>query len=471
MPEELNSIHVEHVAETEGHESQEESKNAVSTAAGGNPSEEFTGAEEQVFQALRELGIEYREANPFLVIFARRTDRSWPLRSDAGIPRTCIPDLGRQIENGITHHPTSLGFMVPALGYSEILLRGYGRIPTNYTLERIFRYGHDPVACRHKEQDKQLYSVPYEFRRERERADSRIHVSSSADGTCIEISNASPLGMLLYSAVSFDKEESRFTPTVKIDFGKQIEGRSIVAMTDKLIRSLIYELDVRNGLVLGVRSRPLPRESRDVARRSRPRIEKIRYPRIRIEHEASDLFNFAGQAEDNPPLSFLSYYQTLEYFVPAAVRQNALKRIRRELQDPAFNEESDISILRIVSATERSINTPEAAQLRTLVNEFVRKDRLVEFFHEEWGDYFTRRGPIQGAEAINPGNSSNLCDQVADRVYQIRNRIVHAKDDPRYQDARVLLPQSQEAQSLGPDVELVRLLAMEAILGNQGPAV
>ena len=144
-----------------------------------------------------------------------------------------------------------------------------------------------------------------------------------------------------------------------------------------------------------------------------------------------------------------------------------MKRIRRELRDPNFDEDSDDCILRIVSATERSVNIPEASQLRTLVSEFVRRDRLEEFFQQEWGDYFTRRGPIQGVETINLNGSANLSDQAADRIYQIRNRIVHAKDDPRYQAARVLLPQSQEAQALGPDIELVRLLATEAILGTQ----
>jgi hypothetical protein len=86
----------------------------------------------------------------------------------------------------------------------------------------------------------------------------------------------------------------------------------------------------------------------------------------------------------------------------------------------------------------------------------------------EWGNHFTRHGPIVGVEAINVKNTSkDLFDQVADRVYQISNRIVHAKDDPRYEESRVLLPRSHEADSLGPDVELVRFLAEEAIIAVQ----
>ena len=60
-------------------------------------------------------------------------------------------------------------------------------------------------------------------------------------------------------------------------------------------------------------------------------------------------------------------------------------------------------------------------------------------------------------------NSPSFLDEVADRVYQIRNRIVHAKGDPRYREARVLLLRTHEAHSLWPDVELMRFLASEAI--------
>jgi hypothetical protein len=168
-------------------------------------------------------------------------------------------------------------------------------------------------------------------------------------------------------------------------------------------------------------------------------------------------------------LAFLSYYQTLEYFTPSAVRQSTFKTIRRELRDPKFDRESDTSILRIVSAAERSSRFAEADQLRTLVREYVRRNRLEEFFAADWGNYFTKHGPISGVEIINASNpTKDLGDQVADRIYRIRNRIVHAKDDPRYEDARVMLPRSQEAAALRPDIELVRLLAMEAILASQG---
>jgi hypothetical protein len=437
----------------------------------GTP-EDLNEDEQQVIRSVQELGIEYRGLKSSFIVFERReTQSTRSVLISTAIPRLSIPDLSRQLEHAITDYPTIFGFMVPAVGYSEMVLRvgGYGRFPTGPGIENVLRLGSDTPNCRHQGPMKQLPAVPFRWRFDR--ADTlvnpRLHITDSDGSTCIEISNGSPLGLLLYGRALSYRNDIPFAPTVKIDLGKSVDDKSIAEITENLIRSLIYELDVRNGVIIGTRTRPLPREVRGTARRRRSRTEKVRYPKIRIQREVSDLFNFASQASDNPPLAFLSYYQTLEYFIPAAVRQSALKRIRRELRDPTFDEDRDDCILRVVSATERSVNIPEASQLRTLVNEFVRKDRLEEFFRQEWGNYFTRKGPIQGVEAISLSSSANLSDQVADRIYQIRNRIVHAKDDPRYQEARVLLPQSQEAQALGPDIELVRLLATEAILGTQ----
>jgi len=101
-----------------------------------------------------------------------------------------------------------------------------------------------------------------------------------------------------------------------------------------------------------------------------------------------------------------------------------------------------------------------------LLREFVRTDLLKEFFSRDWGNHFSNHGPIKGVKFINVKSPSFL-EEVADRVKQIRNRIVDTKDDPRYQEARVVLPRSHEAHSLWPDVELMRFLASGAILTGQ----
>jgi hypothetical protein len=380
-----------------------------------------------------------------------------------------VPDLANQLGAAVIDHPTIRGFMIPSTGYSEMVLRSYGRMPSILYIERALRLVSDAKECPHRDPEKQLFATPLPPRlgRDGDTLNKRLHLAA-LPGPCIEISNASPLGLLFYGRSPIRPTTAPLILTAKISFGVAIDAESIVKATEELVRSLLYELDVRNGVVVGTYTRPLPRDARARTRRRMPVTDRARYPETHIEHEVSDLFNFASQADDNLPLAFLSYYQTLEYFVPAAVRQSALKQIRRELRDPMFDKNSDNSLMRIVSAAERTVNISESGQFQTLVNECVRKDRLEEFFNQDWGNHFTKRGPIKSVGAINTHETSNLATEVADRIYQIRNRIVHAKGDPKYRDAAVLLPRSQEAEALRPDVELVRLLATEAILVGQG---
>ena len=176
------------------------------------------------------------------------------------------------------------------------------------------------------------------------------------------------------------------------------------------------------------------------------------------------MFGLASQAVDNPLLAFLWHYQALKYFFPRAIRQSAIKEIRRELRDPVFDMLSDESILRIIKAAETPAGANESYQLRAVINEYVRAGRLEEFFKRDWGAYFTRRGPVKNVPHINVNSEQSLPDQVAERVYKIRNRIVHAKGDLRF--GQVLLPRSGESDALTPDVLLVRLLATEAIFAS-----
>lgn len=70
--------------------------------------------------------------------------------------------------------------------------------------------------------------------------------------------------------------------------------------------------------------------------------------------------------------------------------------------------------------------------------------------------------------AINlNATNETIAVQVAKRVYALRNRIVHAKDDPKYSDTPQLLPRSIEANSLDPDILLARFLALETIIDTQ----
>ncbi|CAM5681892.1 hypothetical protein SMICM17S_01599 [Streptomyces microflavus] len=196
----------------------------------------------------------------------------------------------------------------------------------------------------------------------------------------------------------------------------------------------------------------------------------IRFPKVQVPREVSALFSFAGEAVDNPPFMFLAYYQVLEYYLPHAASRGGLKKIRREMRALDFDDKSDASVLRVLNCIERNNNSNEEDQLKTLVSECIRSDMLSEFITlDANAKHFSKNGPKLSVPAINPKSTTEtLAVQVAKRTYALRNRIVHAKDNPRYAESSVLLPRSKEAGLLAPDIQLVRLLAIETVVDNQG---
>jgi len=71
---------------------------------------------------------------------------------------------------------------------------------------------------------------------------------------------------------------------------------------------------------------------------------------------------------------------------------------------------------------------------------------------------------------VNDKNDK-LTNQVANRIYDLRNRVVHAKEDggPAV-GVEVLLPFSAESERLTADVALIRFIAQKVIIADRrGP--
>jgi hypothetical protein len=424
--------------------------------------------EKEAVGLLEKFGLECTSHDKDYLIFRQSPAKHPRLSSQSRrlLPRSYVRVLLGQVLEKVDDHPTVTGMMAPSRGYVELVCSRLSPV----IAKRLFRLEvNEQPGCAHNDQTNALPSVPYRWPDEEGESIKRVHLSGREGEPCVEISNASPLAMLRYDRLS---ESGRmrlgyrtipFLATLKMAYSHALPGDEMGRKSEETARSLIYELNVRNGVIIELDAPPAGPDM-SLVRRPQEESRRIRYPRTDMQYEVSVLFGFASQPTDDLPQAFLSYYQALEYFIPAAIRQSAIKNIRRELRDPSFDDSNDASLLRIVKAAEGPIAAAEPNQLRIVVNEYVRVSRLEEFFDRGWGEYFSHRGPIKSVTPINIRNTNQtLPNQVADRVYQIRNRIVHAKDDPRFGGARVLLPRSTESNALTPDVLLVRLLATEAI--------
>ncbi|MDX2393433.1 hypothetical protein NJL88_25875 [Streptomyces sp. DK15] len=374
---------------------------------------------------------------------------------DVAIPLAEAGEILDALNRGAERLKEYEGWVDPEKGFAEFEIRMLRLGAIRHSTVDRFTFESHPCAHGHS------YSPPHEVV-----ANNYYHVwrVTSPDGSiCIELSPNSPLSVPLIS-LDLEGRGSRIESTLKVFLGGATGGGDLSNRAIGLANSFLFELNARNGTLYALK----PRLQAHVRpRRAQSISHAVRFPKARVPKHVAALFAMASDARGGHTSSFLAYYQILEHYLPAAHKRDNVRKVRRILRSLDFDEEKDSSILKVLNSVDRAHGASEGEQLRTLVEECIPEDRLREFFELDHGTHFGKRGPISGVVAIHLNSGESLGSQVAKRVYALRNRIVHAKDDVRYAEASVLLPGGHEDVRLRPDVELLRVLAIEAIVDNQ----
>ncbi len=282
------------------------------------------------------------------------------------------------------------------------------------------------------------------------------------DGVSIELSSASPVLQAFF----------RGSVSVKVAGVKTTTHDQALEALERYASAFLFDLDLVYGIAL-----QMTRKRQGNRARSRQRPERPpRFPRNQYAGQALQLYQYGRTSAGLPLLEYLAYYQTVEHFFPFFAREQTVHAVRSQLLDPRFDATNDAALSRLISlaAPVGRAGLPERDQLRATVRACVDSAVLRDFFNSapEYHDHFcSKRQVIKGVEPIQlTGNHADLRDQVADRIYAIRCRIVHAKQDGGGTYEEVLLPSSSEAGSLQADIELLRMTAQLALVGRAARA-
>ncbi len=279
------------------------------------------------------------------------------------------------------------------------------------------------------------------------------------DGVTLELSPASPNFRALFRGRG---------ATLKIEGVRTSSHDTALEALERLAGGLLFDLDLVYGIVAQLSKRRRVNRPR---RRNRPDKSPV-FPRNQYASQALELYQYGRAAAGLPLLEYLANYQSIEYFFPYFAREQAVHLVRAQLLHPGFDATDDVALSRLINAAAPAGRTgmTERDQLRATVRASVNEADLDEFFVElaDYVNHFSsKKQPIKAVGQITlSGNRPDLRDQVADRIYAIRCRIVHAKQDGGVRDQEVLLPASAEADSLQPDIELVRFIAQRALVAR-----
>lgn len=232
--------------------------------------------------------------------------------------------------------------------------------------------------------------------------------------------------------------------------------------------SFLFDIDVRYGvsLQIGRRRRTFERT------KSSPHNQAPAFPRNKYSQESLALYQYGCAADNLPLLQFLAFYQSVEYFFPVFARQNTVSSMRSALLHPKFDVDDDANVNRLINIAAPAVHSGagEKEQLRSTVRSTVQHSDLVSVIEstKEYAAHFCdKKQSIKGAKPlVTKDPAVDLRDQVADRLYKIRCRVVHTKQDGSGLGEDLLLPTSPEVDSLGPDIELLRMIAQNALIAR-----
>ncbi len=292
------------------------------------------------------------------------------------------------------------------------------------------------------------------------------------DGVVIRLGYSSSEFGILSSPRPSRRRHRQLSITVSgASISKHDDAKSLL---EKLADSFLMQIDLTYNLPLSLQrySERKPFRGRLHPKRERTELE---FPQYEFDPSPIALYTYARSAAGMPLLQFLAFYQTIEYHFPIYSEADARRKIRNILKDPAFrpNKNSDIArVLNVIRASGPRGFGDERSQLRSVLLECVDPGELREFLtvSDEREKFFTSktRGLTDHKLPIN-NTDADLRNDTADRIYEIRNKIVHTKSGGRNGEVELLLPFSPEAELLIYDIDLIQFIARQVLIASSSP--
>ncbi|MEW6759938.1 MAG: hypothetical protein AB1437_03875 [Pseudomonadota bacterium] len=376
-----------------------------------------------------------------------------------------------QLKNGRHTRPISLGSAqaidrLLSFQFENYVFLGDFEAICNYS-EGVIEAGIRPSGTNMIFSSRTLFRrIVTEDKGEAESSNERIVVSSGqASLPRIEISRLS----VPFATLTRSPNVSRLS--LKLS-GCQIKTHDgALHLLQQIAGSVLFQIDLLANLPF-VMERRRVRPARKNMAKSYPL--ELEYPHTQYETAPLSLYNYGRSATGMPLLQFLAFYQVLEFFFPRYSQSEAHRKLKSMLKDPAFRSHNDSDITRLLTAIQTNRNGAfgdERSQLKATLNECVDADALRNFLQvdTERAEYFQGKPKALHHKIPISSPQVDLRNDVAERVYQIRCKIVHTKNDSRDASLELLLPFTQESEQLLFDIELVQFLAQQILIMDGAP--
>lgn len=272
--------------------------------------------------------------------------------------------------------------------------------------------------------------------------------------------------------VDINQQKGRSRITLKINnilIETEEEARHLL---ERVSNSIFFQLDVLYEFTVTLTPRKMSHSERIMRRKmSRRQNDETRLISLNYDYDKIplSLYWFAQNNIDSPIFAFFAFYQVLEYYYPIYSTLEAKNRIKNLIKDPNFSVDSEIYMVKLINAiTSKNAESigDEREQLHNVLKNIVVGDDIIEYINdnEHLKEYYTTKQSNKISNEKLPLNDSlNIIAKVAERIYDIRCRIVHNKASEIH---KKILPVTKEEDYLRNDVYLLRFLARKSIIAN-----
>lgn len=263
----------------------------------------------------------------------------------------------------------------------------------------------------------------------------------------------------------------------------RIEGLSIsnheqaTSLLETIGNSALFQIDLLTGIPLYL---AIETENEIRPRHLYGSGEKITltFPKYQYNAKSMSLYWYASTARGMPLLQYLAYYQVIEFSFPAFANKATYDIVKRMLKDPAYHRDPDAHIGRLLNTLKPFVSKggygEERPSLLETIRNCVTDTELRAFFSEnqERLEFFKSKSHIITSTKISVNSEkADIVSETANRIYEIRCKIVHTKSAEVGGQKELILPFSSQAQNLGFDIELIQFLARNVLVATATPLI
>lgn len=196
------------------------------------------------------------------------------------------------------------------------------------------------------------------------------------------------------------------------------------------------------------------------------RCPEFRFKQAQLDPDPLALYWYGIQMADRP-FRFLRLFQCVEFYFTEPGLDAVKRAVADIVRDRTFDPASPEHIQKLITVASKQNHTEEeqleAVLRRCLTAEEVRyflmatQDRRIAFSPKDGTDKYPKLNPFD--------EKGDLLKSLAKRLYSIRCSIVHGRRNAKL---KILMPDSDVASRMGPDIEVMEYVAQHVLAHTGG---